>query len=212
MTKLEAFIKECLANGKLVMRGHSPNTRVWLDDEAHRYASALAGRRCVSRLPRPIGSIPIKEAIQQVAEATGLGTHTLTKHWRTFYKIPFVELRRTRTRVDIDPACIPVCIEHMRRRGYRPAETPKPQALTVEAKVGKDGRVSAFAMWQATIASRPKNGTALIDRLLADKASRSAVPLSPIKAQAATQGRADSGAAMSIPAGGSGGGLGVGGE
>lgn len=84
----------------------------WISEDARRRYHQEHGKPYVT--PRPEGSVPLKLALIEVAEATGLSPKTMFSHWNKLYHLPLVIVRRTRTHSDVDPASIPAAVEHLK--------------------------------------------------------------------------------------------------
>lgn len=94
------------------------------------------------RSPAPSGSVPLKHALLDVAEAVGIPFRVLTAHgWWRNNGMPVRVVRRLRTRVDVDPGSIPAAIEWTRKR-FSPGN-----AVTngKQSRSTPDGEQAAFA-------------------------------------------------------------------
>jgi hypothetical protein len=116
----EAFAQECRADGRMVQRGSERCTRRWLDRDAYVKWQRLSGSSRPHPTPAPSGSVPLKHALREVADAVGIEFETIEAHgWWRHYGIPLRIVRRLRTRVDVDPASIPAAIAWMREGRFR---------------------------------------------------------------------------------------------
>lgn len=103
--RAESFLRSCIASGVCVQRGTEPCTRRWSDKEAHREYRFLLGHAPCSSIPRPAGSMALKEALSDVCEHVGMKPRAWYKVWRQ-RGVPFVVVRQLRTRIDVDPSSL----------------------------------------------------------------------------------------------------------
>ncbi len=138
----EEFAQKCRADGRMIQLGAERSTRRWIDRDAYVTWQRLSGSSRPSPTPAPSGSVPLKHALREVADALGIKFETIESHgWWRHYGIPLRIVRRLRTRVDVDPGSIPAAIEWTRTR-FRPgnAETNGKQSRSTP-----DGEQAAFA-------------------------------------------------------------------
>ncbi len=121
-TRSEAW-KAAVARGDFIIGGNAL-TQGWVSPEARERYWAERGPKCGRPTPPPAGSVRLKFALLEIAEATGASLRTLQSHWRKGYKLPLVEMRRTRTYVDVDPASIQAAVDRLKALRHGKASRP----------------------------------------------------------------------------------------
>ncbi len=138
----EEFAQKCRADGRMIQLGAERSTRRWIDRDAYATWTRIAGASRPHSTPAPSGSVPLKHALLDVAEAVGIPFRVLTAHgWWRNNGMPVRVVRRLRTRVDVDPGSIPAAIEWTRKR-FSPGN-----AVTngKQSRSTPDGEQAAFA-------------------------------------------------------------------
>ncbi len=110
--KAQEFLAACFASGAVTQRGAEAFTRRWSDKAMHEEWSRLSGNSMVSKIKKPAGSIPLKQAICEICEATKSSRDSVYYHWRAGH-LPLVVMRELMTRVDVDPASVSAAIQRM---------------------------------------------------------------------------------------------------
>lgn len=101
----EAFLRECFKDGRCIRMSEHTHTRRWVDKTAHKEWLNISGNYTVSHIERPKGSVPLKTALLDIADACNASWHQVRGHWDRGH-LPLRVMRRLATRVDVDPATI----------------------------------------------------------------------------------------------------------
>lgn len=127
----QAFLAQCLRDGKVIQFGAEATTRRWTDQAARRKYHMIANSKYLgSETPCPAGSIPLKQALTEIGKQTGLSFGSLKNKWRNGYSLPLKVMRKVRTRVDVDPASVPDAIAALRG-----ISTSKPKMLAEKTQL-----------------------------------------------------------------------------
>ena len=125
----EAFLAQCFREDKVRQYGEEICTRRWIDKAAHAKYRRFLGT-WYSDVPRPYGSIPLKQALEEISKRTGRSLTALKHHWQVM-GLPITVMRRVRTRVDVDPASVDACVKLL--GSYQPVvEEAKPKGLLTD--------------------------------------------------------------------------------
>lgn len=103
--RADSFLRQCFADGRCVRISEHTHTRRWVDKTAHKQWLNLSGNYTVSHIERPKGSVPLKHALLDIAEACNATFHQVRYHWDVG-RLPLRVMRRLATRVDVDPETI----------------------------------------------------------------------------------------------------------